>query len=219
MKLRAKDFSVTVVIPTIPGREERLKEALESVYAQTLSPNDVVVYNDVQRRGAWYARNSALLSVKTSFVAYLDDDDKFLPDHLETLIGTAKLRTDADMVYSYMEIMGYSRDPLACPVNGKLVLPLGVPFGKEQEFHLRFVGNFIPVTYLVKTNYCRLVGGMPEPYSAEWPRCCEDWGFLIRLLDAGAKFVHIPRRTWIYNVHSDNTGGGFAGPDTLISDM
>jgi hypothetical protein len=113
-------------------------------------------------------------------------------------------------VFSYPEVVG-GRDPLACPDDaGNLVArPIDVPFGPVQEAHLRNVGGFIPVAYLVRTALAKQVGGMPEPYSVDWPRDCEDLGFLIRLLDAGARFHHVTGiRTWRYHIHGANTGGG-----------
>jgi glycosyltransferase involved in cell wall biosynthesis len=198
-------IDVTVVIPTIPSREEWLQRAILTAVRQHRPPKDIIVVTDTERRGAAWARNLGVAQVETEWLAWLDDDDELLPDHLELLHGAA-VKTDADLVYSYPEWVG-TDDPLACPVNGRLVLPFGVPFGAEQAHHLRHVGNFIPVTYLVRTANVVEVGGMPEPFSPEWPRDCEDWGLLCRLLDANARFVHVPKRTWRYHVHGKNTGG------------
>jgi hypothetical protein len=120
---------------------------------------------------------------------------------------SAARETGADLVYPCMQIAGADRDPLAVAVNGNWVNPCGVRFGPEQEWHLRHRGNFIPVTYLVRTGLVRQVGGFPIPFSAEWPRDCEDHGLLIRLLDAGCRIHHVPEKTWVYNFHAGNTGG------------
>lgn len=207
---------VTVVIPTIPGREGNgglLERALRSVELQTFTPR-IVIAADAERRGAAWARNEGLRQVTTRYVAWLDDDDELLPRHVEKLRRAIR-RSGADMVYSYPEFVG-SRDPLATSVNGQLVLPLGVPFGFEQEWHLRHRGNFIPVTYMVKTDLVRRVGGFPEPGAPDAPPVqtaagvsadCEDYLLLLRMLDVGAKFVHLPEVTWRYHVHGANTGG------------
>ena len=111
----------------------------------------------------------------TRWVAWLDDDDELLPCHLAALVDAGE-RLDADLVYSYAEFVG-GRDPLATSVNGRLVTPLGVPFGAEQERHIREVGNFIPVTNLVNAGLARRVGGFPQPNSfpAVASGDCEDY--------------------------------------------
>lgn len=199
---------VTVVIPTIPGREDLLMRAGNSVAVQTYRPEEVFVQVDDDRRGAAATRNEALQRVITEWVAWLDDDDELLPNHLEVCMDVAE-RGDVDLVYPGMIAVG-GRDPLACPVNGILVNPYGVPFGPEQAHHLRTVGNFIPITWVGRTSLIRAVGGFPQPVPDPTKgsgRIEEDYGLLLKLLDAGARFAHVPARTWKYHFHDANTGG------------
>lgn len=97
---------VTVAIPTY-NRPGLLPRALASVAAQTFSDFDVVVVNDGgewpedsrsisghsvrvlhrQRGGPAAARNTALVASDSEYVAYLDDDDEWQPNHLESLIA------------------------------------------------------------------------------------------------------------------------------------
>jgi hypothetical protein len=218
--IRASD--VTVLIPTIPGRETLLELALDSVRNQQAPPGDIVVQLDTEREGAATTRNKALERVTTDWVAFLDDDDEFKPNHLRVLVKAAN-RTGADMVFSYPEIIG-GRDPLACcDDNGKLVAePINIPFGPKQALWLRRVGNFVPVTYLVRTATIRKAGGFPQPYSMRVPFSgeCEDYLALIRMLDAGARFYHACGiKTWRYSIRpaesgaKGNTGG--RGADRL----
>lgn len=201
---------VTVVIPTIPGREKFLRRAIDSVNAQLIGPGDVVIAYDKDRRGAHVTRNGALKLVKTSWVAWLDDDDELLPNHIKVLVRGAN-KSDADMVFTYAEFRG-GEDPLAVVrANGSVIpQPINVPWDSESRYSLRHFGNFIPVTYMVKTAAVRDVGGFPAPYTfdARNSRDCEDYGLLLRLLDAGYAFHHVCGvRTWVYNFHDSNTGG------------
>lgn len=200
--------TVTVVIPSIPGREELLARAVASVWAQTRKPDAVLLSPDPDRSGAAATRNRALAKVTTEWVGWLDDDDLLLPNHLSICLDHAA-KTGADLVYPGMEVVG-GRDPLACPVNGILVNPYQVPFGPEQAQHLYEVGNFIPVTYVARTGLVRAAGGFPEPVadpSKGSGRVEEDYGLLRTLLEMGAIFSHAPVKTWRYNFHSANTGG------------
>jgi glycosyltransferase involved in cell wall biosynthesis len=214
------------VIPTIPGREDLLARAVASVKDQTLPPAELRIQVDRDRRGAAWCRNEALARVDTAFVAWLDDDDTLLPDHVQTLVDGHN-ETGADLVFSYAEFIG-GRDPLACCHNGVLTAePINVPFGFQQRDHLDSRrgtlcpwcgcqrGNVIPVTNLVRTEAIRAVGGFPEPHSmpdVAMSGDCEDYLLLCRLLDAGAKFYHVCGvRTWQYHFHDEpgtgNTGG------------
>lgn len=212
---------VTAVVTTIPGREKMLARAVASVQAQTQLPGALFVQLDADRQGAAWSRNTALKWVHTPFVAWLDDDDVFLPGHLETLV-TGQNTSGADLVFSYAEFVG-GRDTLACCQDGRLVPePLSVPFGSQQRDHLDsragllcpwcgcHRGNFIPVTYLVRTDMIRAVDGFPEPgtFGDITSGDCEDFGALLHMLDAGAQFHHVTGiRTWEYWMHGENTGG------------
>lgn len=204
---------VTVVIPTVAGREDLLTRALDSVAAQIVPPGAVVVQEDRERRGAAWARNAALERVGTSWVAWLDDDDELLPNHVKVLVRAAN-QTGADLVYSYAEFVG-GPDPLSSvdPQGRFAPNPVNVPWSSYADLWLRTRGNFIPVTYLVRADLVRQVGGFPEPYSFEHPQNdCEDLGLLLLLLDAGALFYHVPGvRTWRYHVWEGNLGGRGAG--------
>jgi glycosyltransferase involved in cell wall biosynthesis len=199
--------NVTVIIPTITGRDHLLGRALLSAWQQTRPPHEIIIVHDLDRCGAAAARNYGTALVTTEWIAWLDDDDLLYPEHLAVLQRGAQW-SGADLVYSYAKFAGGS-DPLACPdaTGSMIVRPFDVPWNPHAERHLREVGNFIPVTYLVRTGLTRAVGGMPEAFSDEWPRDCEDHGFLVRLLDAGARFFHVSAVTWVYHFHGANTGG------------
>ena len=94
---------VTVVIPTL-GRKS-LEKAVESALHQTRLPEKILIIDDsidqsVQaysdsrievlrtggKKGPAYARNLGMGSSKSEWVAFLDDDDYWLPIHLEKLL-------------------------------------------------------------------------------------------------------------------------------------
>lgn len=172
---------ITVVIPTIAGRETLLERALASVEAQSI-PCQVVVELDSNRPGPAATRNRALAKVDTEWVAFLDDDDEFLPNHLRACLRHAVL-AGADVVYPYFDIDGV--DHIGC---------FGLPFDPT----LLRRRNFIPVTVLVRTELVRSVGGFVD-HPDEYGQPCEDWGLWLRLLDAGACFSHLPQRTWLWH--------------------
>lgn len=208
---------VTVVIPTIPGREKMLGQAVESVLQQTHQALQTLIQTDLEGIGAAATRNQAIKQVKTFWTAFLDDDDYFYDFHLERLLKTAE-KTEADLVYPWFDLVvpigdgtldvQNWRDPLFGRWGDETVSPLGKPFGEQQRTFLLEEECFIPVTVLMRTDLLHSVGGFPVPATPEWPpRACEEWGLWRLLLAAGATFAHHPERTWVWRHHASNTSG------------
>jgi len=107
--------SVTVVMPTYNSSRFVL-QALESLFAQSRPPDEIVVVDDgstddtfdcispylpriiyhrEKRRGVAAARNAAIALSSGDLIAFLDADDWYLPDHLshltQRLVGHAEL--------------------------------------------------------------------------------------------------------------------------------
>ena len=191
---------VTVVVPSIPTRSTLLQRALESVYAQTVVPAAVSVRADQTRLGAPQNRDLTVGKASTKWLAFLDDDDTLEPDHLRLLLAMAEA-TDADLVYPWFTVKG-GTDPFPQWE--------GVPWSNDTPHQ-------VPITFLVKTEAYREVGG----FSYEWDpaqgadpgvdadgnRAGEDYRFILRLAAAGKKIVHLNKRTWVWYHHSSNTMG------------
>ncbi len=98
---------VSVIVPTF-NRPESLREAIVSIMGQTFQDFEVIVVNDcgVDVRGVMASfgtekltylrhevnkglaatRNTGIRAAKGKYIAYLDDDDIYYPDHLKTLV-------------------------------------------------------------------------------------------------------------------------------------
>lgn len=199
-------LSVAVVVATIPGREALLAEALASVAAQHRAPDQVVVEADPGRTGAAATRNRALARVECDLVAWLDDDDVLLRNHVGALARVLEREPDVGLVYPVPRATG--PEPTAVTVGGVWCKPWGVAFGAEQARHLRERGSFIPVTHMVRTELVRAVGGFPEGYTLPGGRYRgEDEALLIALLDAGVRFRHLSAVTWVWRVWDGHTAG------------
>lgn len=165
-----------------------LRRALASVLTQTYPAAAVSVAVDLKREGSAVTRNRALAAVATEWVAFLDDDDSFLPQHLELLTACAEA-TEADVVYPCPEVEGRPAPALR----------FGLPFDAEG---LRS-GNYIPVTVLARTELVREAGGFHCPAGSIY----DDWGCWLAMFALGAKFVHLPEKTWVWNWHPGQTEG------------
>jgi glycosyltransferase involved in cell wall biosynthesis len=185
---------VTAVIPTIPPRETHLRRALASIRAQTHPVTGASIYVDHQHIGAAAARNRALAAVDTEYSAFLDDDDEWRPEHILTLVKAAE-ETGADVIYPWFDV-----------VSPRAFDPWPGVFGRHFDPDDLRTRNYIPTTVLARTELVRDVGGF-EPYGDQQESACDDWGLWRKLLDAGARFHHVPERTWLWHWHGQHTSG------------
>lgn len=124
---------ISVVVPTY-NRPEHLKRALDSIFAQTYQKFEILLVGDKcpvlenfikvydkakDTRLKWFnlsgnggpgghlPRNYALkMMCSTKWVAYLDDDNTWLPNHLEVVVKTIRENEDIDYVVNSMVIDG-----------------------------------------------------------------------------------------------------------------
>jgi glycosyltransferase involved in cell wall biosynthesis len=137
--------TVSVVIPTI-NRPAELLRALDSVSKQTYSPLEVIVVVDgpdektlsalarrhdsirtlqlSARRGVSVARTFGVKNAAGSWIAFLDDDDEWLPKKLERQVEAA-LRSS--LKYPIV----FSRVIVNTP-KGKFVMPRRNPDPRER---------------------------------------------------------------------------------------
>ncbi len=119
---------ISVVIPT-HNRPAGLAAAIQSVAGQTLWPLELIVVDDGSEPrvgrdvfqevpdsirtllirnelpvGAAKARNLGVERAKGSWVAFLDDDDAFLPEKIETITHAIKRAPEVDLIYHPAEI-------------------------------------------------------------------------------------------------------------------
>lgn len=166
------------------------ERAVASVAAQTYPPKGgIAVALDEAGNGAAATRNRALDLVATEWVAFLDSDDELYPDHLRKLARFIRL-SGVDLAYS-----GWVGPD-----------PTGM-FGKQFDPGLLRRSNYIPVTVLARTAAVRAAGGFQD-HPDEHGDPCEDWGLWLAMVDQGARFGHLPVRTWRMN-----SGGTRGRPD------
>jgi len=145
-----RDFSVTVIIPTLGIRKESLRRAIESVLAQkgveaiplvvvngtrydadliaSLCADEAVDLIKIETAGVSPARYAGRLRVETRYFAFLDDDDEFLPDGLAGAIDCFDQDPDLDSVVAngYGESEGKTFDWFEDFIESHSDLPLSV---------------------------------------------------------------------------------------------
>lgn len=194
------DPLVSVVIPT-RNRPAMLRDALASVGHQTYGNWEAIVVNDGGEKvslpdnlasrvtaidlgaaqGVARARNHALTAARGAIIAFLDDDDLFLPQHLVTLV--AGLR-ESGAAFAYTRSVGVEEQ---ISDRGRVELRRGMPYEYRYSRALLLVRNLIPTANWGARRECfERCGGFDETLA-----CAEDWDMLLRL-SAAMPFHLIP---------------------------
>jgi len=199
---------VVSVIITTYNRAIYLKRAIKSVISQTfknfelliiddcstdnteqivhsITDDRIIYYKNETNMGVHQARNNGIQMARGSFIAFLDDDDEWLPEKLKKQTELfKKLPNEYGLVYS-----GY-----LVSLNGKIVAKNMPKFkGDCRDYLLRF--NILATnTALVRRSCFDKVGHF------EYMPSIEDWEMWIRISEYH-KFDYVPEALSIYYVH------------------
>lgn len=160
---------VSVVIPLF-NKENYIKETLESVLNQTFTDFEVVIVNDGStdksgeivaqfndkrirffehktNKGLSAARNTGILNSKSDYIAFLDADDIWHENYLDTINSLMIIYPSADGFATNYYENHYGK--LVKPINDNLSFP------SNESYILDFFNiNFQQVIYLVGSSLC-----------------------------------------------------------------
>ena len=207
----------SVVVRT-RNRPALLREALESLAAQTARPQEVVVVNDggaspadvvapfrdrfdvvleesAERRGRSAAANRGAARARQELITFLDDDDRCYPDHLERLARAHRAGPEPVCYTDAVTVVYERRDERWEPRHRALQYSLDF----DPDYLL--LANYIPIHTLIlpRALYAKS-GGFDETLEYS-----EDWDFLIRL-SFDVSFRHVRGVTCEYRVFGEGDG-------------
>lgn len=203
------NLKISVVIPVYNGGRF-IADAVKSVLAQSLPAYEVIVVNDGStdntlselavfsdvirvvtqaNQGRSAARNRGIEVVGGDYVAFLDADDAFLPEHLAQLCAGSE-NGRWDIVYDWV---GH-------PYCSSGHRPPKKPTGSSAWKHFRKYQLWV-VTAMVKRSFL-MDTGVRFPVGLENG---EDALFFCRLLLAGATLRYVRRRGCDIGIHGDNS--------------
>lgn len=190
-----KKITIAVVIPT-HNRPELLRRAIQSVLDQTVLPDEIIVVDDLndvatketcfslnsnlvryvpnlEGRGASSSRNLGAISARSEFIAFLDDDDIWLP---EKLAKQRKLIEDRglDLCFSQL-LVQYEDTDISYSTTTKNILD-----PKTEILIENYIGATISA--VVRRDLFLSIGGFDESFRAR-----EEYDLWIRLIHEGAK--------------------------------
>jgi LmbE family N-acetylglucosaminyl deacetylase/glycosyltransferase involved in cell wall biosynthesis len=215
IEVTRETLPVSVVIRT-KDRPALLGEAIASVRA-TGYPCQIVVVNDggvkpelegvtlvhhETSRGRSEAANAGVRAAANRFIAFLDDDDLFYPEHLATLANAAQ---SAHVAWYSDAVSAFLRPGQNGSYETHSRLRL---FAQDYDRELLLLDNYIPLpALLLKRETFLELGGFDAAFDL-----FEDWDFLIRLSQRGT-FLRVPRITCEVRHFEGGTSVVLAAPE------
>ncbi len=196
--------SIAVVVTT-HNRKYELRRALESVYAQDLSPDEIVVIDDnsddgskeyiygfgfenlryvylEDRHGCGFCRNYGLSQISSAWIAFLDSDNVWRPDKL--LKCSEKFAPEVDIVWHrFGKHYGFDI--------------YDMPYNKYDTFRSNILAGDIPdmSATVFRSSFLKGIDGFDEELMTNL-----DWGMYMRLLADGVEI----RDRYIADILSEN---------------
>jgi GT2 family glycosyltransferase len=198
--------SVLIVIPTYQ-RHSELVRAVKSALSQTYRDLVVVVVDDggglphllpdprltavslsLNTSTLGLVRNVGTELADSEFIAFLDDDNVWTPDHVATAV--AALQKDPTLAAVYTAVRRLRSDGSALDV-------LGEPFSRRK---LREDPYIDANSIIVRRSYHRGFSVLPRNRNT-LPK--EDWEYVWRMSRRG-RLAYVPKVTVLYSVNPDS---------------
>jgi glycosyltransferase involved in cell wall biosynthesis len=215
---------VSVVVPVFNALRSDaayLGEALESVAAQSWPPLELIVVDDGSEdaslsvvaefagrhpeletrvvrqanRGQSSARNAGAAVAAGEWLAFLDQDDVWLPDRLEAVAG--RLTGGADLVYTDADTVDARGEPEVTGIHRERRLGGEHPIRSVPDALFRDV-FVLPGTMTVRAAFFRQLGGFDETLSGY-----EDDDLFVRAVTAG-RIDYVARSTLLWRMYGGN---------------
>lgn len=206
---------VSVIIPVFNG-EKYIKQTLESVINQTYKNLEIIVVDDgsidatadivksfsnikyiyQENTGPARARNVGVENSSGEYLAFLDQDDQWVPEKINTQMQAFAENEKLDYTIAYQQIL--LKD------NCKK------PHWLKAEFLEQPVLGFLPGTLLVKRSAFFNIGAFTEKYvnasDADWFYKAADFGLILEIIPKTLllRFIHDSNHSnKINNLHYD----------------
>jgi glycosyltransferase involved in cell wall biosynthesis len=215
--------TVSVIMNCYNG-EKYLREAIDSVYAQTFTDWEIILWDDASMDGTekiarsydeklkYYrgkkavslgqARIWAVEKAAGEFIAFLDQDDLWLPEKLREQVNILQNNPEIGLVYGRMEIM-VNDDGINTPWGqsmhsySKICEFVSLPDG--WIFKNLLQSNFIPIlSVLVRRSSYDAVGGFDSNLNQ-----VEDYDLFLKIAK-DFKVYAVQKAFCIYRVHASN---------------
>ena len=199
---------VSVIMPAF-NRSKIIMDSIKSVLDQSYSDFELIVVDDgstdntfeiagsvndarvkclrKENGGPASARNYGIKHAKGEYIAFIDSDDQWLVDHVETLIIILRQDKEVGLVYSALQVVNYDGSKMG--VSGEL-------FDKNKLERKCYIS--LSATIL-RRECIERVGLFDEnPFLRQ---SHEDWEFFLRFSDV-YKIIFVDKITGVRHLHA-----------------
>jgi hypothetical protein len=146
-----------------------------------------------ENRGLPAARNAALRVARGRWIALLDSDDWYLPNHLETMRRLLTSADDVGLAFADAWAWDERRRRFLRRSVSRPYRPHPLPTQQWEFFRALAETNFVFVAAAVPREVLEGVGGFEESL-----RAAEDWNMWLRLVAAGHRAVGSEEHVAVY---------------------
>jgi glycosyltransferase involved in cell wall biosynthesis len=188
--IQAQSFKNWEVIVTEDGSKDRTEDHVLDFSIKV--PQRVVYNRHPLNRGLPATRNTGIATAEGDWVAFLDADDLWKPNHLESLVSASQI-DDGDAVYSgsilYDDATWTKLSTLSPSDDDLTNLPLALYSGRL---------SIMSSSVMIKRASIEKFG----PFSSDFP-LCSDAEYWLRILSKGGQMIHSATNTCIYRQHDN----------------
>lgn len=219
-KTRAEP-TVVVIIPFYNG-STWIERAIKSVVTQTVQADEFIIVNDGSKPeeraaledltkkyafriidklngGQGSARNAGVAASTAEFISFLDQDDMYLPMHIEDLISTVP-ENDPRLGYVYADLCEGDGDANIIHTNMLRQQPGMHPKQGHIVTMLRYDFFVLPSASLIHRSAYETIGGFDEQFMGY-----EDDDLFLRLFRAGYTNYYLDKPVTIWCMHTGST--------------
>lgn len=182
-----KNWEVIVIEDSSRGETERIVGEFGRSVSQSVS-----YFRNNRNLGAAASRNRAFAKAKGEFVATLDSDDLWRPNHLSLVVEA--------MRHHHVQI-GYAKVQMFQHATGAELDVYGPTDDEVSRFPISLFNRcfVVPSATVMRREVLEIVG----PQSREH-KYCEDFDFFLRCVSSGVQFYHVDEVTC--NYRKDHAG-------------
>lgn len=217
MQLFNMNSVVSVIIPVYNG-EKYLTEALESVLAQTYTNYEIIAVDDgstdgsstilagyadrikvirQENRDVCAARNTGVRAAQGDYIAFLDQDDLWLPQKLAQQLRVFSAHPDADVVFTNLIKFTDAGGQRVARDKHRRCMKLT----DENTFKMLALKNLLmPSAVMARKTSLIKAGLFDESF-----KTCGDYQLWLRMAGQRMKFRYIPKPLTKYRHHAQNT--------------
>ncbi len=221
-------YKLSVVIPAY-NAARYVQQAIYSVHAQTRRADEIIVVNDgstdetsavladlpgiivvaQSNKGLSAARNAGTLAASGDFVALLDADDHWHPQHLEVISRVLQYDQEAKWIGTGWTAFKSPNPPVPAPI------PLQKVVRYDYQLYAAYLNRLLPSATAVARASLLAAGGFPDDVR----RSGEDKICWANLAAAGHHLYYVEAVTCFYRLHPTSISSTEAASTDRLSTL